>query len=82
MSNVTAHEISSLFQDEEFVNAVIEQAVEQPEVMENLAEEIAGELSDMMEDDPQLQRRLVSQALKTDGFKQQVIENLIAEISD
>lgn len=82
MSNLTAYEISTLLQDEEFTNEVIKQVLRQPEVMEDLAEEIADELSDLMEDDPRLQHRLVGEAMKIDGFKQQVIEKLIDELSD
>ncbi len=82
MSNLTAYEISTLLQDEKFTNEVIEQALVHPEVMASLAEEIADELSDLMEDDPRMQRQLVSQALKTDGFKQQVIQKLIDELND
>ncbi len=82
MSNLTAYEISTIMQDEQFTDEVIERVLGQPEVMEDLAEEIADELSDLMEDDPRLQHRLVGEALKTDRFKQQVIEKLIDELND
>ncbi len=82
MSNLTAHEIATFLQDEEFTNEVIAQALANPEVTEDLAEEIADELSDLMEDDPRIQERLLTEALKSDGFKQQVIEKLIEELSD
>jgi len=82
MSNVTTNEISTLLQDKKFTNAVIKQAVASPEVIEDLAEDIADELSDLMEDDPQFRHRLISQALKRDGFKQQVIDKLVEEIND
>lgn len=82
MSDLTAHEIATFLQDEEFTNEVIAQALARPEVTEDLAEEIADELSDLMEDDPRIQRRLLTEALKGDGFKQQVIEKLIEELSD
>ena len=82
MSNLIAHEISTLLDDKGFTREVIEQALVHPEVMADLAEEIADELSDLMEDDPGLRRRLVSQALKTDGFRQQVVAKLIDELSD
>ena len=82
MSNLTAHEITTLLQDEKFSNDVIAQALTRPEVTEALAEEIADELSDLIEDDPHIQRRLLTEALKGDGFKQQVVQKLIEEISD
>ena len=82
MSNLTTSEISTFLQDEEFTNGVIKRAVASPEVIENLAEEIADELSDFMEDDPQFRNRLVTEALKRDDFRQQVIDKLVEEIND
>ncbi len=82
MSNLTTNEISTFLQDEEFTNEVIKQAVASPEVIEDLAAEIADELSDFVEDDPQFRQRLVTEALKRDEFKQQVIDKLIEEIND
>lgn len=82
MSNLTAYEISTLLQDEKFMNKVIDEALARPDVMEELAEDIADELSDLMEDDPRMQRQLVGQALKSDSFKKQVIEKLIEELND
>ncbi len=82
MSNLTKSEISTFLQDEKFTNEVIKQAVANPEVVEDLAAEIADELSEFMEDDPQFRQRLVTEALKRDDFKQQVIDNLIEELND
>ncbi len=82
MSNLTAHEMSTLLQDEEFTNKVIDQALARPDVMEELADDIADALSDLLEDDPRMQREFVSQALTGDGFKQQVIDKLMEELND
>ncbi len=82
MSNLTAHEMSTLLQDEEFTNKVIDQALVSPDVMEELADDIADALSDLLEDDPQMQREFVGQALAGDGFKQQVIDKLMEELND
>ncbi len=82
MSNETTNDISTLLQDEEFTNEVIQQAVASPEVVENLAADIADEISDFMEDNPQFRNRLVTEALKRDDFRQQVIDKLVEEIND
>ncbi len=82
MSNETTNEITTLLQDEEFTNAVIQQAVASPEVVENLAAEIADELSDIVDDDPQFRNRMVTEALKSDDFRQQVMDKLIEELND
>ena len=82
MSDLTTNEIATFLQDEEFTNEVIAQALARPEVTESLADDIADELSDVMDDDPRIQQRLLTEALKSDEFKQQVIEKLIEELSD
>ena len=82
MSDIAEYEIFSLLQDEDFVNEVIEQAVESPAVMDELADDIAEDLSDFIEDDPRLQRQLLTQAMKKDGFKTRVIQKLVEELQD
>ena len=82
MSNLAEHEIYNLLQDEDFVNEVIGQALESPDVMEELADDIAEDLSDFIEDDPRLQRQLVTQAMNQQGFKNRVIQKLVEELAD
>ena len=48
MSNLAEHEIYSLLQDEDFVNEVIGKALESPDVMEELAVDIAEDLSEVL----------------------------------
>ncbi len=82
MSNIAEYEIFTLLQDEKFVNEVIGQALESPDVMDELAEDIAEDLSDVIEDDPRLQRQLLTQAMNKEGFKNQVIQKLVEELRD
>ncbi len=49
MSNLTANEMSTLLQDEEFTNKVIDQALASPDMMDELADDIAEALSDLLE---------------------------------
>ena len=50
MSDVAEYEIVSLLHDEEFVNEVIGQALESPDVMEELADDIAEDASPTVRD--------------------------------
>ncbi len=82
MFEVTEYEIVTLLEDEEFVNEVIERALASPEVVDDLAEDLASSLSDVFEDDPRIQRQLLTKALEGDGFKRRVIQQLIEELGD
>ena len=48
MSDLTAYEVLTLSQDEEFTNEVIARPLTQPGVTNGLVEEIASELSDLI----------------------------------
>ena len=50
--------------------------------MDDLADDIASDLSDIIEDDPRLQRQLLTQAMNKDGFKNRVIQKLVEELQD
>ena len=72
MSDVPEYEIMfSLLQAEKFANEVIGHALESPDVMDELAEDIAEHLSDFFEDYPGL-----SHLLNKEGFMDRVIQKL------
>ncbi len=51
-------------------------------MIDELAEDIADDLADVFEDEPRIQRQLLTIALEGDGFKQRAIQQLIDELGD
>lgn len=47
-----------------------------------LAEDIADELSEQMEDDPELRRKIVDAAVANPEFKKRIVKKLVEELSD
>ena len=50
--------------------------------MSELAEDVADELEDLLEDDPSFRQKIVEAATTNSQFKTQVIRKLVEEISD
>ena len=75
-------DVRKLLQDLELMGDIAKAVVEVPEAMDDLAEDIADELSDLMEDDPELRRKIVEAAIASPDFKKKIVSKLVEEISD
>ena len=59
MGLIDEADVRKLLQDPELMADVAKAVVEDPEAMDGMAEDIADELSEQMEDDPELRRKIV-----------------------
>lgn len=64
------------------VEEVISRVVENPSVMEDLAENVADYLSDVLKDDRAFRQRVIDVATANQGFKKRVMKGLVDEIID
>ena len=72
--------VRELLQDPELVTAIIKAVIEDPEAMDDLAEDIADKLSDELEEDPELMRKVVEAAMASPEFKKRVIKELVEDL--
>lgn len=79
---VSKSDVVTLMQDEELMTEVINQVVDDPEIMADLAGDMAGELSSLLEDDPDFKEQLLKAAMGTADFKKRIVKELVDEISD
>jgi len=86
---VSKADVVTLMQDEKLMTEVINQIVDDPEVMADLAEDMADELADLLEDDPDFKKQLLKAAMGTADFKKRtrisfsrIIKSLIDEKGD
>lgn len=75
-------DIQSVLQDETLVNDVVKKVIEDPEVLADLAEDLADEIAEQLEDDPVIRQKLITAAIKSPDFKNRVIRELADELSD
>jgi len=78
MGFVQETDVRTLLQNKTLVNNIIQAVAKAPEVMSELAEDVAGEL----EKDVGFRKKIVAAATSTPGFKTQVIKTLVEEITD
>lgn len=74
--------VLNLLQDEKLIDDVVKRVVDDPEVLDDLAEEIADEMSDYLEDDPAIKQKIIDAALGNTDFKKRIIKELVDEIGD
>jgi len=82
MVNIGKYEAMKLLQDENFVKEVISKVVENPEVLDELAKDVADELADIIEDDPTIKKKIIDAAITNPDFKKRIVKELIDELGD
>lgn len=79
---LSREDIQSVLQDETLVNDVVKKVIEDPEVLADLAEDLADEIAEQLEDDPVIRQKLIDAAIKSPDFKKRVIRELADEFGD
>ncbi len=82
MGMVAEADVRTLLQDQEFIDDVVSKVIADPKVLDELAEDIADELEDILEDDPTFKQKVIEAAMASPEFKQRVVTELIREMSD
>jgi len=80
--DVDTADVMKLLQDEKLVDEVVKKVVDDPEVLDELAEDIADEMSDYLEDDPAIKQKIINAALGNADFKKRVLKELVDETGD
>ena len=80
--DINKADVLNLLQDEKLIDDVVKKVVDDPEVLDDLAENIADEMSDYLEDDPVIKQKIINAALSNADFKKRVIKELVDEIDD
>lgn len=80
--DVNTANVMKLLQDEKLVDEVVKKVVDDPEVLDDLAEDIAGEMSGYLEDDPNVRQKITNAALESPDFRKRIVKELVDEIGD
>ncbi len=75
-------DILKLLKDETLVDEVVKKVIEDPDVLADLAEDLAGEIADYLEDDPAIRQKLIDAAIGSPDFRKKVIKELADELGD
>ncbi len=79
---ITAADAVNFMQDETFLDEVISHIVDDPEVMDELASDMAGEIASLLEDDPSFKKKLLVAAMGSVEFKKRITKSLVEEMGD
>lgn len=82
MADLTKQQIAKLLKDEKLMGEIIDKVVSDPEVVKELAEDIAEELADTLKQDSGFREKLLAAAGKNASFKKRLLEEVANEIAD
>ncbi len=80
--DVNESDVRKLLQDPGLVEEIAKGVMEDPEALSELAEEIAGELSDELEEDPEFRAKIIQSAMGNNAFRSRLVKKLAEELSD
>ena len=80
MGLIQESDVGRLFQDKALMDEIVKGLVEDPNTMDQLAEDIADKVQDALEDDSDMRQRLLTAAVSNDVFKKKLISKLIDEL--
>lgn len=80
--DVNESDVRKLLQDPGLVEEIAKGVMEDPEALGDLAEDIADELSDVLEDDPEFRAKIIESAMGNKTFKDRLVRKLVEEMSD
>ena len=80
--DVNASDVRQLLQDPALVEEIAKGVMEDPSTLDGLAEEIADELSDVLEDDPNFRANIIQSAMGNNAFRSKLVKKLAEEMSD
>ena len=67
-----------LAQDDKLLDEVINQTIDDPKAMDDLASDIAEEIAD----NPVFKKKLIAATMGTRNFRKRIIKNLLDELAD
>ncbi len=82
MSIADKVEVQKLLEDPTLVDDISKSVLENPAALKNLADDIADELSDVLEDDPNFRSKIIQAAMANETFKSRLVQKLAEEVAD
>ncbi len=80
--DVSESDIRKLLKDPGLVEEIAKGVMEDPEALGDLAENIADELSDVLEDDPEFRAKIIESAMGNNAFRSRLVKKLAEEFTD
>ena len=80
--DMSEKEVSTFLKDKRLTSEIVKRVVSNKETLDKLAEDIADDLSDAIENYPTIKKQIVAAAMRDPRFKERVVRALVSEMSD
>lgn len=78
---VKKSDVQLFFKDKKLMNELIKRALDDPEIVKDLASDAADKMSDLLEDDPEFKKQIVEAATTRPELKKEVIQRLVTDMN-
>lgn len=75
-------DIRRLVAEPQFAEQLTKALLEDPAALEELAEDIADDLGDVLEDDPTFRTKIMDAAMASEQFRSRLVRKLVADLGD
>ena len=82
MGMIQSSDVKELLRDKELMSEIAGAVVEDPNMLESLADDIAGEIDEEMENAPELRKQIIDAAMALPEFRKKLASKIIEEDDD
>jgi len=79
---ISKEDARKIVEDKGFMDDVMKEALADPEVLAELAESVADEISEVIEDDPTFTHKMIEAVKRDSGFRKHLVKALVDELGD
>jgi len=80
--DIKTADVETLLKDNKLVNEIVKKVVDDPEALGELAEDVADEMAECLENDPAIKQKIINGAFASPEFKKRIVEELVSEFAD
>lgn len=80
--DISTADVATLLKDNKLVDEIVKKVVGDPEALGELAEDVADQMAECLEDDPAIRQRILNGAFASPEFKKRIVEELVDELGD
>lgn len=81
MGVVEEYDVRELLKDKAFRDDIVKAVIEDPAAKRDLAGDVADELDDLIEDDPEIRSQIVETAISDEDFRKSVVREVVEDMS-
>lgn len=80
--DISKSDVQNLLNDDKLIDEVVTKIVANPEVVDGLAEDVAEEISNHLEEDPVIRKKIIASVTASADFRKRIVSEIVKEMAD